>query len=133
MNFLRDLLRNLSYLRPLLVSFFLFKNERFILKSYEGSKKKGTESLFCLFHNTLWFVALNLPLLKYSSALPVFTTKAFLLKGTSCHFFVFRFWTWRPPFLFWYKTVKIPLSTCVSHPSATPSCFDISTGLDWFG
>ncbi len=33
----------------------------------------------------------NLPLLKYSKALPVFTTKAFLLNGTSYHFLFFLF------------------------------------------
>ena len=42
------------------------------------------------------FVALNLPLLKNSSALPVFTTSAFLLNGTLYHFY-FLFCTCKPP------------------------------------
>ena len=47
-----------------------FKKDLSILKSYDGSKKKGIDILFVLFQSTLWFVALNLPLLKNSKALP---------------------------------------------------------------
>ena len=118
---------------PFLPLFEPFRKEGCITKSYEGSKKNGIDILSVLFQSTLWFVALNLPLLKYSKANPVFTISAFLLNGTSYHFLFFLFWTCNPPFLSWYSTVNIPLSTCVSQPRAIPSCFEISTGFVWLG
>ena len=62
-------------------------------------EKKGIDILLVLFHSTLWLVALNFPLLKNCKAKPVFTIKAFLLKGTLCQVLFFLFCTWRPPFL----------------------------------
>jgi len=53
MNFSKEFFRNFLYEIPLLFALFEVKNDLFILKSKEGSKKKGIDIRSCLFQRTL--------------------------------------------------------------------------------